>query len=89
MHDEQYILLCRMRIAERLADAERARLLDSVARDGTVRRIIAVRVGGTLVRVGQWLQVVGEARDVARRVDTLPQCTEPRFAHHGNGRIRY
>lgn len=65
MHDEQYILLNQMRIAERLADAERARLLASATEGVTMRRVVAARVGGVLVRVGQWLQATDEAPQAA------------------------
>lgn len=61
MHDEQAILLCRLRLDERLAEAEWERLVHQSTGGREGWRVLVAGIGGTLVRVGQRLQATGEA----------------------------
>ncbi len=62
MHYEQELIVCRLQIADRLREAEQLRLVRAATSSTAVWQRAAARVGGVLVRVGQWLQTTGEAR---------------------------
>lgn len=66
MHDERdYVLAC-LYIKDRLAEADRERLLHEAPGEQSMQQAVAARTGATLVRLGQWLEAAGASKPTPR-----------------------